>query len=164
MAEVLHEKDEVVSALKIIDDLIDESVQNYELDKEKSNVIDELINSLKIISRYVKISVQVSPSLLNLKPDTKIIITPNLELMIIDAKNNCKIKEFNELTLDELTTILSHYLPTLTNTVKEERESKNKKIIHLRDASKKLQNINKIKLGSIVEKTTPTEQSDNKNE
>ena len=170
MAEVLHEKDEATNvlrkedhqkdedanALRNIDELIDESVQNYELDKEKSNVVDELINSLKIISRYVKVSVDISPSLLNLAPSTKISITPDLELMIIDSSNKCVTKELSELTLNELVTILAHYIPTLTNTVKVDRESKNKKMTHLRDVSIKLKNIHKLKLDPTVEKTTPS--------
>ena len=53
----IKEFDEV---LKNTDMLVDESVQIYELESEKGHVIDELYNSLKIITEFLGFSVDLS--------------------------------------------------------------------------------------------------------
>ena len=49
----IKEFDEV---LKSTDLLVDESVQIYELESEKGNVIDELYNSLKVMTEFGGVS------------------------------------------------------------------------------------------------------------
>ena len=58
--------DNLAGAVKAMEDLVEEAIQVYELDKEKVNVIDDLYNSLKIITSYLSFSVDLDPRLLSL--------------------------------------------------------------------------------------------------
>ena len=51
--------DDLASAVKAMDDLVEEAIQIYELDKEKTNITDELYNSLKVITNYLGFSIDV---------------------------------------------------------------------------------------------------------
>jgi len=70
----IKEFDEV---LKTTDFLVDESVQIYELESEKGNVIDDLYNSLKVITEFLGFSVDLPVNIFNEQDDTKITLTPS---------------------------------------------------------------------------------------
>ena len=70
------------SVLKNTDSLIDESVQIYELETEKVNVIDELYNSLHKITEFLGFYVNLPPNILNYPSDTKISLSPSLKIII----------------------------------------------------------------------------------
>ena len=59
MATTLVDLKEFDEALKTTDLLVDESVQIYELDSEKKNVVDELYNGLRTVTEYLGFSVEL---------------------------------------------------------------------------------------------------------
>ena len=61
VAEANASDDSLASAVKAMEELVDEAVQVYELEKEKSNVTDDLYNSLKIITSYLGFSIDLDP-------------------------------------------------------------------------------------------------------
>jgi len=72
--------------LKKIEDLISESLQLYELDNQKANTTDELVNSLRVITEYLGFSVNVVPKIFNLPEDSTIIILPSLDIIVSQKK------------------------------------------------------------------------------
>lgn len=131
----------LASAVKAMEDLVDEAIQVYELDKEKTNVIDNLYNSLKILTSYLSFSVDLSPQLLSLPTNFRVTLTPNLDLIIIKPNFKTESKRFDQLTLDETTNVLGYAIPVVINMARSDREIKNKKISFLREGTKKLKRI-----------------------
>lgn len=133
--------DTLASAVKAMEDLVDEAVQVYELDKEKVNVIDDLYNSLKIITTYLSFSVNLSPSLLSMPQDFHIVLTPNLDLHIIKPNFKSETKRFDQLTLDETANVLKFAIPEIIKMARDDRELKSKKVSFLREGAKKLKRL-----------------------
>ncbi|MGI0073792.1 MAG: hypothetical protein ACREA3_08270 [Nitrosotalea sp.] len=140
-AEEKASDDSLAAAVKAMEDLVDEAVQVYELDKEKVNVIDDLYNSLKIITSYLSFSVDLHPQLLSLSDKFRVILTPNLDLHIIRPNFKSEFRRFDQLTLDETSNVLKFAITAIISMAREDREIKNKKISFLREGAKKLKRL-----------------------
>ena len=134
-------EDNLAAAVKAMEDLVDEAVQVYELDKEKTNVIDDLYNSLKIITTYLSFSVDLHPELLGLPENTRVLLTPSLDILIIKPNFKSEQKRFDQLTLDETSNVLRYAIPAVISMARADRTIKNKKISFLREGSKKLKRL-----------------------
>lgn len=137
----IKEFDEV---LKSTDLLVDESVQIYELESEKGNVIDELYNSLKIITEFLGFSVDLPPKVFNEEDDTKITLTPSLDIVI--KKSNGKIiqKRLDEFTTKKIAQILKNAIIPIIELCKNEKIIQNKNITFLKAVTRKIEKIQKI--------------------
>ena len=62
--------------------LMEESLQIYELEDQKTNVIDDLHNALQVITQFLGFSTNVHPEIFNLPANSTITILPNLKLVI----------------------------------------------------------------------------------
>ena len=133
--------DGLTDALKYMEGLVDEAVQIYELDQEKTNVIDEIYNSLKIITNFLGFSIDIHPALLNYASDTRVVLTPSLDILIIKPNYKSEQKRLDEFSLDEISNIIRFSIPTLTSMAKSDRSFTNKKISFLRNASKTLKQL-----------------------
>ena len=134
-------EDTLALAVKAMEDLVDEAVQVYELDKEKTNVIDDLYNSLKIITTYLSFSVDLHPELLGLPENARVVLTPSLDILIIKPNFKSEQKRFDQLTLDETSNVLRYAIPAIISMARVDRTIKNKKISFLREGSKKLKRL-----------------------
>jgi len=72
----------------------------FELDNQKENIADELVNSLRVITEYLNFSVNILPGIFELPANTSIILLPTLE--IIGTKLILVI-----LVIDSLYTVLT---------------------------------------------------------
>ncbi len=133
--------DELASAAKALDDLVEEAIQIYELDKEKTNITDELYNSLRTITSYLGFSIDVDPALLNLPQYTRIILMPSLDLLIIKSNFKSEQKRLDQLSLDEISNILKLIIPNIINMARSDRVLKNQKIAFVREATKRLKRL-----------------------
>jgi hypothetical protein len=133
--------DELASAIKSMDDLVDEAIQIYELDNEKTNLTDELYNSLRTITNYLGFSMDVDPRLMNLPQDTRIILMPSLDLLIIKSNFKSEQKRLDQLSLDEISNILKLVIPNMINMARSDRILKNQKIVFVREATKRLKRL-----------------------
>lgn len=144
----IKEFDEV---LRSTDLLVDESVQIYELESEKSNVIDELYNSLKTITEFLGFSVDLPPGIFHEAEDTKITLTPSLDVVI--RKNNGKIqqKRLDEFSTKKIAEILKNSIMPIIELCKNEKIIQNKNITFLKSVTNKLEKIQKINESKINE-------------
>jgi hypothetical protein len=133
--------DELASAIKSMDDLVDEAIQIYELDNEKTNLTDELYNSLRTITNYLGFSMDVDPRLMGLPQDTRIILMPSLDLLIIKSNFKSEQKRLDQLSLDETSNILKLVIPNIVNMARSDRILKNQKIAFVREATKRLKRL-----------------------
>jgi len=133
--------DELTSSVKAMDDLVEEAIQIYELDNEKTNLTDELYNSLRTITNYLGFSMDVDPRLLNLSQDTRIILMPSLDLLIIKSNFKSEQKRLDQLSLDETSNILKLVIPNMINMARADRVLKNQKIAFVREATNRLKRL-----------------------
>ncbi len=152
----IKEFDEV---LKSTDMLVDESVQIYELESEKGNVIDELYNSLKVITEFLGFSVELPSKIFNEEENTKITLTPSLDIVI--KKDNGKVlqKRLDEYSTKKIAEILKNSIMPIIELCKNEKVIQNKNITFLKAVSTKLEKIQKI--NSESKQSEPTEDSTN---
>lgn len=132
------------STLKYLDSLVDEALQVYELDNEKTNIVDELYHSLKVITGFLGFSVDLSPDILNLSPDSRITLTSALDIMIIRSNGKSEQKRLEEFSFEEILRILEYSIPNMIGLIKTERTIMNEKITFLRAATKKLQHMHNL--------------------
>ena len=140
-------QDALASAVKSMDDLVDEAIQIYELDNEKTNLTDELYNSLRTITSYLGFSIDVEPALLNLPQDTRIILMPSLDLLIIKSNFKSEQKRLDQLSLDEISNILKMIIPNMIHMARSDRILKNQKIVFVREAYKETKTTSRFKYG-----------------
>jgi hypothetical protein len=141
------------NALKTTDLLVDESVQIYELENEKANVIDELYNSFKTITEFLGFSVELPVNILKYDSDTKVTLTPSLDITIKYASGKVEQKRLDELTTHQISQILQHAMTPLIELIKKEKIIQNKNITFIRAVTKKLskiQNIEETKDETVV--------------
>lgn len=146
----IKEFDEV---LKSTDLLVDESVQIYELESEKGNVIDELYNSLKIITEFLGFSVDLPPRVFNEEENTKITLTPSLDIVI--KKSNGKViqKRLDEFSTKKIAQILKNAIIPIIELCKNEKIIQNKNITFLKAVTRKIEKIQKINSNTDVSET-----------
>ncbi len=145
-----YNDEKLAEAVKTMEDLVDEAVQIYELEKEKTNVLDDLYNSLKTITTFLSFSMDVHPQFLGLSEDIRVILTPSLDLQIITSNYKFENKRLDELTLDQISNILRYVVPLIANAAKNERLANNKKIALLRESSKKLKRLPSSNLDNVI--------------
>ncbi|MDE1829302.1 MAG: hypothetical protein KGI25_03160 [Thaumarchaeota archaeon] len=140
-AEANVSDDNLASAVKAMEELVDEAVQVYELEKEKSNVTDDLYNSLKIITSYLGFSIDLDPHILNLPENSRATLTPVLDIIIIKPDYKSEQKRFDQLTLDEASGVLQYAIPRVISLARSDRITKNKKLSFLRESTKALKRL-----------------------
>ncbi len=133
--------------LKRIENLISESLQLYELDNQKANTTDELVNSLRVITEYLGFSVNVLPKILNLPEDSTIIILPSLDIIIRKSNGKTEKQRLDQLEPEIITSLLEYIVPLFLNMIHKEKSSMMQKITFLREATTKLKQMQNIKTG-----------------
>lgn len=136
-----YNDEKLAEAVRTMEDLVEEAIQLYELDKEKTNVLDDLYNSLKVITTFLSFSMDVHPQFLGLPEGTRVILTPNLDFQIITSNYKFETKRLDELTLDQITNVLRYVMLPIVNAARSEKQSINKKLALLRESSKKLKRL-----------------------
>jgi len=149
----IKEFDEV---LKSTDLLVDESVQIYELESEKGNVIDELYNSLKVITEFLGFSVDLAPKIFNEDETTKITLTPSLDIVIKKSNGKVEEKRLDEFSTKKIAEILKNSILPIIELCKNEKIVQNKNITFLKSITTKLGKIEKINSGKTVSDKTQT--------
>ncbi len=133
------------NTLKQLENLIEESLQVYELENQKSATIDELFNSLKIITQFLSFTVNVDPGIFNVDPETNITLLPQLELIFRKANGKTEIKKLDEFPPEILTKILEYVIPLIVDLIRKEKAYLSEKISFLRSATKQLKQLHNLK-------------------
>lgn len=146
--------------LKNTDMLVDESVQIYELESEKGNVIDQLYNSLKVITEFLGFSVELPSKILNEEEGTKITLTPSLDIMIKKPTGKIQQKRLDELSTKKIAEILQNSIMPMIELCQNEKIIQNKNITFLKAVTGKLDKIQKINSSNISENKKDLEKQD----
>ena len=132
--------------------LMEESLQIYELEDQKTNVIDDLHNALQVITQFLSFSTTVHPGVFNLPDDATITMLPNLKLVIKLANGKTETKKFTDYPPEVITEIVEYVTPQLLELIQKQKSYLTEKITFLRTATKQLSTLSQLKenLPSIV--------------
>ena len=145
------------STLTQLNTLIEESMQIYELEDQKTNIIEDLHNALKIITEFLSFSVNVHPGIFNLPSDSSIVLLPNLELIIKLSNGKTETKKFADYPPETITQIIEYVTPQLIGLIQTQKTYLTEKITFLRTATKQLNTLSQLKenLPNILPTETP---------
>ena len=132
--------------------LMEESLQIYELEDQKTNVIDDLHNALQVITQFLGFSTNVHPGIFNLPSDSTITMLPNLKLIIKLINGKTETKKFTDYPPEVITQIVEYVTPQLLELIQKQKSYLTEKITFLRTATKQLSTLSQLKenLPSIV--------------
>lgn len=125
--------------------LMEESLQIYELEDQKTNVIDDLHNALQVITQFLGFSTDVHPGIFNLPSDSTITMLPNLKLVIKLANGKTDTKKFTDYPPEVITQIVEHVTPQLLGLIQTQKSYLTEKITFLRTATKQLSTLSQLK-------------------
>lgn len=147
------------STLAQLNTLIEESMQIYELEDQKINIIDDLHNALKIITEFLSFSVNVHPQIFNLPSDSNIVLLPNLDLIIKLSNGKTETKKFSDYPPETITQIIEYVTPQLIGLIQTQKAYLTEKITFLRTATKQLNTLSQLKenLPNMLPSTENTE-------
>lgn len=131
-------------SLQHMNSLIQESLQIYELENQRINTLDELTNSLKIITKFLGFSIEISQNLLHLDSETKIILLPNLNLIIVKSNSKTEEKSIDSFSTDIIINVLDFIVPKIVELVRQEKLQLLNSINFLRAANEDLKKIDSI--------------------
>ena len=133
------------STLAQLNTLIEESMQIYELEDQKTIIIEELHNALKIITEFLNFSVNVHPGIFNLPMDSNIVLLPNLDLIIKLSNGKTDTKKFTDYPPETITQIIEYVTPQLIGLIQTQKAYLTEKITFLRTATKQLNTLSQLK-------------------
>jgi len=125
--------------------LMEESLQIYELEDQKTNVIDDLNTALQVITEFLGFSTNVHPEIFNLPHNTTITLLPNLKLIIKLANGKTETKKFSDYAPEVITKIVEYVTPQLLKLIKVQKSYLTEKITFLRTATKQLNTLSQLK-------------------
>jgi len=125
--------------------LMEESLQIYELEDQKINVIDDLHNALQVITQFLGFSTNVHPEIFNLPPDATITLLPNLKLVIKLSNGKTETKQFTDYAPEIITKIIEYVTPQLLELIQTQKLYLTEKITFLRTATKQLSTLSQLK-------------------
>ena len=132
---------QAADTLKQLENLIAESLQLYELENQKINTTDELVNSLKVITEYLSFSVNINSDIFNLPSDTQVLLLPTLNKMIKQSNGKTEQKSLDQFPPEKITQILEFIIPLRVNMIQKEKNYLTEKVSFLRAATKQLKQL-----------------------
>ena len=133
------------STLAQLNTLIEESMQIYELEEQKTTITEDLYDALKVITEFLNFSVSVHPGIFNLPSDSNIILLPNLDLIIKLSNGKTETKKFTDYPPETITAIIEYVTPQLIGLIQTQKTYLTEKITFLRTATKQLNALSQLK-------------------
>lgn len=125
--------------------LMEESLQIYELEDQKTTVIGDLHNALKVITSFLSFSTPVHPGIFNLPSDSTVTMLPDLKLIIKLANGKTETKKFTDYSPETITEIVEYVTPQLLELISAQKAYLAEKITFLRTATKQLSTLSQLK-------------------
>lgn len=140
-------------SLQYMGSLIQESLQIYELENQRINTLDELVNSLKVITKFLGLSIELPHNILHLDQTTNVRLLPNLNIIIVHSNSKTEEKTMDTFTTDVIINILDYVVPKIVELVRQEKLQLLNSINFLRSANQELKQVEN--LGQLEINQTP---------
>lgn len=131
-------------SLQYMESLIQESLQIYELENQRVNTLDELINSLKVITKFLGLSIDLPHNILHLDENTSIKLLPNLNVLVVNSNSKTQEKTMDSFSTDIIISILDYITPKIVELIRKDKLKLLSSINFLRSANKELKKIENI--------------------
>ena len=131
--------------------LILESKQLYELEDQKLNIINDLYNSLKIITEFLNFSVNIEPKIFNLPDDTTVSLLPNLDIIFRASNGKTEIAKINSYSPEIITHILEYVIPKILELIKNQKLYLVDKINFLQSVTTQLSQLNNLQSDAPIQ-------------
>lgn len=154
------DSESITNTLAQLNTLIEESMQIYELEDQKTNIIDDLHNALSVITEFLSFSVNIHPGIFNLPSDSTVTLLPNLDLVIKLSNGKTETKQFADYSPELITQIIEYVTPQLIELIQTQKTYLTEKITFLRTATKQLNTLSQLK-DNLPNMTKLPEQSEN---
>ena len=141
----IKDPNRMTNTLAQLNTLIEESMQIYELEDQKTNIIDDLHNALAVITEFLSFSVNIHPGIFNLPSDSIITLLPNLDLVIKLSNGKTETKHFSDYSPELITQIIEYITPQLIDLIQTQKTYLTEKITFLRTATKQLNTLSQLK-------------------
>jgi len=133
------------NTLAQLNTLIEESMQIYELEDQKTSIIDDLHKSLQVITEFLSFSVNIHPGIFNLPADSAITLLPNLDIIIKLSTGKTETKHFHDYPPETITQIIEYVTPQILQLIQTQKSYLTEKITFLRTATKQLSTVAQLK-------------------
>lgn len=154
------DSESITNTLAQLNTLIEESMQIYELEDQKTNIIDDLHNALAVITEFLSFSVNIHPGIFNLPSDSTVTLLPNLDLVIKLSNGKTETKQFADYSPELITQIIEYVTPQLIELIQTQKTYLTEKITFLRTATKQLNTLSQLK-DNLPNMTKLPEQTEN---
>jgi hypothetical protein len=148
-----------MNTLSLLNTLIDESMQIYELEDQKTNIIENTYNSLKVITEFLGFSIVMQPSIFNFPTDTNIVLLPNLDLIVKFSNGKTETKKFVDYPPETITEIIEFLIPQILELIKSQKTYLTENILFLRTATRQLNTLSQMKENLPTKMTTETNET-----
>lgn len=142
---LLHESqdDKNSSFFAGIDNLVDQTLQIYELSSKESAIIQSIDASISLLLSTLKTSLSLSPETFHADcPAIKsAVLNSNGDIIIMQATGNITTKKFAELEGSQVMNLVKEIVPKLSQVAESKKVSATEEITTLKKVSKQFQRI-----------------------
>lgn len=123
-----------------IDNVIDKTLQIYELTSKESEIISSIGSSVSMLLNTLKVSLTLSPSVFHndFAGIKSAILNNNAEVIILQSTGNIITKKFNELNSAQVMRVLEEVIPKLDQSADEKKTEATEKIGMLKKVAKQM--------------------------
>ena len=126
-----------------IDNLVDQTLQIYELNSKESTIIRSIDSSISMLLNTLKTSMPLSPEIFHSElPGIKSAVLNNSgEIIIMQGSGNIVTKKFSELQTGQVMEIVKEIVPKLSTSADAMKASATEEIALLRKVAKQFQRV-----------------------
>ena len=141
--EGIREQTKSGDLLADIDNVVDKTLQIYELTSKEGDIIESIGSSMSILLSTLKVSMSLPQTIFqNEFPSIKsAVLNANAEIIIMQANGNIVTKKFSELDSTQVVDIMKETIPKLNQSAEERKTEVTEKIATLKKVAKQFQRV-----------------------
>jgi hypothetical protein len=126
-----------------IDNVVDKTLQIYELTSKETEIIASIGTSISMLLNTLKVSLSLSPSVFHtdFAGIKSAILNNNAEVIILQATGNIITKKFADLNSGQVMRVLEEIIPKLDQSADEKKTEATEKIGTLKKVAKQMQRV-----------------------
>jgi hypothetical protein len=129
--------------LSDIDNVVDKTLQIYELTSKESEIIGSIGSSVSMLLSTLKVSLSLSASVFqnDFAGIKSAILNNNAEVIILQSTGNIITKKFSDLNSAQVMRLLEEIIPKLDSSADEKKAEATEKIGTLKKVAKQMQRV-----------------------
>ena len=143
LEEGIRESGKSKDLLADIDNVIDKTLQIYELTSKETEIIVSIGSSISMLLSTLKVSLSLSPAVFHsdFAGIKSAILNNNAEVIILQSTGNIITKKFADLNSGQVMRLLEEIIPKLDHSADEKKTEATEKIGTLKKVAKQMQRV-----------------------